>query len=238
MFDSAGPLPCRRPHEGRDMSAGGPLAGVKVLEFASLGPGPMAAMLLADLGAEVLRIERPLAPGKSAARELFAPEFDVTRRSRRIATLDLKRAGAVPAALRLAARADILVEGLRPGVMEKLGLGPDACLAANPRLVYGRMTGWGQYGPLAQTAGHDINYMALSGALAAIGPPQKPVPPLNLVADCGGGAMLLALGVVAALHTARTTGRGQVVDAAMCDGSALMMCMVQSLRAMGDFQLR
>ncbi|MBL8473029.1 MAG: CoA transferase [Rhodocyclaceae bacterium] len=220
------------------MSTGGPLAGIKVLEFASLGPGPMAAMLLADLGAEVLRIERQATPGAPATRELFAPEFDVTRRSRRIATLNLKRPGAIAAALRLAARADVLVEGFRPGVMEKLGLGPNACFAANPRLVYGRMTGWGQFGPLSQTAGHDINYMSLSGALAAIGPPQKPFPPLNLVADAGGGAMLLALGVVAALHAVHATGRGQVVDAAMSDGSALMMSMVQSLKAMGDFQMK
>jgi alpha-methylacyl-CoA racemase len=211
----------------------GPLKGIKVVEFAALGPAPMGAMFLADLGAEVLRIERKRAPG--AADELFDPQLDILARSRRVVALDLKSPAARAAALEFIAAADVVIEGLRPGVMERLGLGPEQALAANPRLVYGRMTGWGQHGPLAQAAGHDINYLSLSGALAAIGTADKPVVPLNLIADCGGGAMLLALGVLAALVEARTSGRGQVVDAAMTDGSALLMTMIYTFKAMGQW---
>ncbi len=214
----------------------GPLHGVKVIEFAALGPCPMAAMILADLGAEVVRIERKPAPGAKPASDLFDPKIDILNRSRRVVTLDLKKPEGLAAARELIAKADILVEGYRPGVMERIGLGPDACLAANPRLVYGRMTGWGQTGPLAHAAGHDINYLSLSGALSAIGEAGgKPVVPLNLVADCGGGAMLLVVGVLAALTEARTSGLGQVVDAAMTDGSALLMTMMYTLKAMGQW---
>ncbi|NML28248.1 CaiB/BaiF CoA transferase family protein [Zoogloea dura] len=214
----------------------GPLHGVKVIEFAALGPCPMAAMILADLGAEVVRIERKPAPGAKPASDLFDPKIDILNRSRRVVTLDLKKPEGLAAARALVAKADILVEGYRPGVMERLGVGPDESLAANPKLVYGRMTGWGQSGPLAHSAGHDINYLSLSGALHAIGEPGgKPVVPLNLVADCGGGAMLLVVGVLAALTEARTSGQGQVVDAAMTDGSALLMTMMYTLKAMGQW---
>mgnify|MGYP001190532346 FL=1 len=214
----------------------GPLHGVKVVEFAALGPCPMAAMILADLGAEVVRIERKPAPGAKPASDLFDPKIDILNRSRRVVTLDLKKPDGLAAAKQLVAGADILVEGYRPGVMERIGLGPDICLEANPRLVYGRMTGWGQSGPLAHAAGHDINYLSLSGALHAIGEPGgKPVAPLNLVADCGGGAMLLVVGVLAALTEARCSGQGQVVDAAMTDGSALLMTMMYTLKAMGEW---
>ncbi|KAB2964763.1 CaiB/BaiF CoA-transferase family protein, partial [Zoogloea sp.] len=214
----------------------GPLHGVKVIEFAALGPCPMAAMILADLGAEVVRIERKPAPGAKPASDLFDPKIDILNRSRRVVTLDLKKPEGLAAARELVAKADILVEGYRPGVMERLGVGPDASLAANPKLVYGRMTGWGQSGPLAHSAGHDINYLSLSGALHAIGGPGgKPVVPLNLVADCGGGAMLLVVGVLAALTEARASGQGQVVDAAMTDGSALLMTMMYTLKAMGQW---
>ncbi|HMV65165.1 MAG TPA: CaiB/BaiF CoA-transferase family protein [Rhodocyclaceae bacterium] len=214
----------------------GPLHGIKVIEFAALGPCPMAAMILADLGAEVVRIERKPAPGAKPASDLFDPAIDILNRSRRVVTLDLKKPEALAAARQLIAGADVLVEGFRPGVMERLGLGPDETLAANPRLVYGRMTGWGQHGPLAQAAGHDINYLSLSGALHAIGEPGgKPVVPLNLVADCGGGAMLLVVGVLAAVLEARQSGRGQVVDAAMTDGSALLMTMMYTFKAMGQW---
>lgn len=214
----------------------GPLHGVKVIEFAALGPCPMAAMILADLGAEVVRIERKPAPGAKPASDLFDPKIDILNRSRRVLTLDLKKPEGLAAVRELVAQADILVEGYRPGVMERLGVGPDESLAANPKLVYGRMTGWGQSGPLAHSAGHDINYLSLSGALHAIGAPGgKPVVPLNLVADCGGGAMLLVVGVLAALTEARTSGKGQVVDAAMTDGSALLMTMMYTLKAMGQW---
>ena len=215
----------------------GPLAGIKVVEFAALGPAPMGAMLLADLGAEVLRILRPDAAAAPSA-ALFAPECDILNRSRRSVCLDLKTAAGRVAALDIVAGADVLIEGFRPGVMERLGLGPDVCLARQARLVYGRMTGWGQDGPLAAQAGHDITYLALSGALHAIGEPGgKPVVPLNLVADCGGGALFLALGVLAALIEAGRSGRGQVVDAAMCDGTAVLMSMIHTLRAMGEWRL-
>ncbi|WP_300441872.1 CaiB/BaiF CoA-transferase family protein [Zoogloea sp.] len=214
----------------------GPLHGIKIVEFAALGPAPMGAMILADLGAEVVRIERKLPPGAKPGSELFDPRLDILNRSRRVVTLDLKKPEGLAAARQLIAGADILIEGFRPGVMERLGLGPDECLGTNPRLVFGRMTGWGQTGPLANAAGHDINYLSLSGALHAIGEPGgKPVVPLNLVADCGGGAMLLVVGVLAALLEARTSGQGQVVDAAMTDGSALLMTMMYTLKAMGEW---
>ena len=214
----------------------GPLQGIRIVEFAALGPAPMGTMLLADLGAEVLRIERKAVASRPTA-ELFDPAIDILNRNRRVVALDLKRPEAIETVLRLVEGADALIEGFRPGVMERLGLGPEVCLARNPRLVYGRMTGWGQSGAFAHAAGHDINYLSLSGALHAIGEPgRKPVVPLNLVADGGGGAMLLALGVLAGLLEARGSGRGQVVDAAMTDGAALLMSMMYTLKAMGQWQ--
>ncbi len=204
----------------------GPLRGLKILEFAGIGPGPFCGMVLADLGADVVRLDR--AEGPAGSRQ------DFLGRGRRSLGLDLKRPEAVAAVLRLVESADALIEGFRPGVMERLGLGPDACLARNPRLVYGRMTGWGQEGPLAQSAGHDINYIALTGALWSIGRPgERPVPPLNLVGDYGGGGMLLAVGVLAALLEAKGSGRGQVVDAAMVDGAALLMAPIYAMMARG-----
>jgi len=217
----------------------GPLHGIKIIEFAALGPAPMGTMLLADLGADVLRIERKPGAGARPTAGLFDPKIDILNRNRRGVAFDLKQPQAIAAVLRLVEGADALIEGFRPGVMERLGLGPEVCLARNPRLVYGRMTGWGQSGPLAHAAGHDINYLSLSGALHAIGEPgRKPVVPLNLVADGGGGAMLLALGVLAGLLEARGSGRGQVVDAAMTDGCALLMSMMYTLKAMGQWQQR
>lgn len=203
----------------------GPLAGLRVLEMAGIGPGPFCGMLLADMGADVVRIDRAEGPPGSPA--------DVTGRGRRSVALDLKRPASIAAVLRLVAGADALIEGFRPGVMERLGLGPEVCHAKNPRLVYGRMTGWGQTGPLAPTAGHDINYIAISGALDAIGTKDAPVPPLNLVGDYGGGGMLLAMGLLAALLHAQRTGQGQVVDAAMSDGAALLMAPIYGMRAAG-----
>jgi alpha-methylacyl-CoA racemase len=208
----------------------GPLKGIKIVEFAGIGPGPFAAMMLSDLGADVIRLERHnrVAPGdKSHA----SP--DLLNRGRRSAGVNLKSAGGVETALRLVERADVLIEGFRPNVMEKLGLGPEPCLARNPRLVYGRMTGWGQDGPLAEAAGHDINYIALAGALEPIGRAgDKPLPPLNLVGDFGGGGMLLAYGVLAALVERQTSGKGQVVDAAMVDGAAILCTMFYAFRHM------
>ena len=209
----------------------GPLQGIKVVEFAGLGPVPFSGMVLSDLGAEVVQINREANAPES---NLFAPEKNIPDRGRRIVRLDLKASADMATALHLIERADMLIEGFRPGVMERLGLGPELCLARNPRLVYGRMTGWGQTGPLAQTAGHDINYLALSGALHAIGRADGgPTPPLNLIADYGGGAMLLLVGLLAALLEAGKSGQGQVVDAAMSDGSALLMAAIYSLKAMG-----
>ena len=203
----------------------GPLSGVKVVEIAGLGPGPFCAMLMADLGADVLRIAKPGVP---------VDPNDITTRSRRQLGLDLRSAEGSAAALALIARADLLIEGFRPGVMERLGLGPEPCLARNPRLVYGRMTGWGQHGPLAHAAGHDINYIAISGALHAIGRAgEAPVPPLNYIGDFGGGGMLLAVGLLAALHEAGRSGRGQVIDAAMSDGSALLSAFMYGFKAAG-----
>ncbi len=202
----------------------GPLAGVKVVEIAGIGPGPFCAMVLADLGAEVIRVDRASAvPDDVPA----GPARDVLNRGRRSIAVDLKTPRGAETVLRLVESADALIEGFRPGVAERLGIGPEAAMAANPRLVYGRMTGWGQDGPYASAAGHDINYIALSGLLHAIGRAgEAPVPPLNLVGDFGGGGMLLALGVVAALLEARSSGEGQVVDAAMVDGAALLGTMV------------
>ena len=201
----------------------GPLAGLKVVEFAGLGPAPMAAMLLADQGATVLRIERTEAVELGMKREL---RHDLLQRNREPLALDLKSAAGRAAALEIVADADALIEGFRPGVMERLGLGPDDCLARNPRLVYGRMTGWGQRGPLAQAAGHDVNYIALTGALHAIGRRgDPPTIPLNLVGDFGGGSLYLAFGLMAALYEVRRSGRGQVVDAGIVDGALSLMTM-------------
>ena len=206
---------------------GGPLSKLKVLEFAGIGPGPFCAMVLGDLGADVIRIARA-GTGPDAR--------DVTTRNRRTIAMDLRAEGAARQVLELLAHADILIEGFRPGVMEKLGLGPDACLRSNPRLIYGRMTGWGQHGPLAHAAGHDINYIAITGALHAIGrPDEAPPPPLNYIGDFGGGGMLLAVGLLAALHETKVSGRGQVVDAAMTDGTALLSAFMYGMKAMGQW---
>ena len=202
-----------------------PLAGIRVIEMAGIGPAPFCGMLLADMGAEVLRIDRPGTPPP--------PPTDITARGKTARPLDLKDAAAIAGLLELVAGADALIEGFRPGVMERLGLGPTACQSRNPRLVYGRMTGWGQTGPWAAMAGHDINYIAISGALDAIGTADAPVPPLNLVGDYGGGGMLLAMGVLAALLHVRGGGPGQVVDAAMSDGAALLMAPIYGMRAAG-----
>jgi alpha-methylacyl-CoA racemase len=206
------------------VGASGPLAGFRIVEIAGIGPGPFACMLLADMGAEVITLDRV-----GARKNLKA----VAVRGRKVVELDLKDKGAIAQVLDLLSHADALVEGFRPGVMERLGLGPDVVLARNPKLVYGRMTGWGQDGPLAQAAGHDINYISVTGALAAIGTKEKPVPPLNLVGDFGGGALYLVVGVLAALLEASKSGKGQVVDTAMCDGAASLMSMFFDLSAMG-----
>jgi alpha-methylacyl-CoA racemase len=221
------------PMKGNDMA--GPLEGLKVVEMAGLGPAPFCAMMLADMGADVVRIERPAAAHVTGA----GGSFDVTARSRRVLALDLKNPAAIEATLALVERADLLVEGFRPGVMERLGLGPEVCMARRPSLVYGRMTGWGQSGPLAQAAGHDINYIAISGALHAIGTPSgPPVVPLNYIGDFGGGAMMLAFGLLCALHHARSSGAGQVVDAAMTDGAALLSAMMYGMHAAGAWSNR
>ncbi len=209
----------------------GPLEGIKVVEIAGIGPGPFCAMLLADLGADVLRVERA---SRVPAEMPSGPHFDLLNRGRRSIGVDLKSPDGAETVLRLLERADALVEGFRPGVMERLGLGPDVCLARNPRLVYGRMTGWGQDGPLASAAGHDINYISLAGALAHIGRAgEKPTPPLNLVGDFGGGGIYLALGILAALLERQRSDRGQVVDAAMVDGAASLMTFIWALWAGG-----
>lgn len=208
----------------------GPLAGLRVIEVAGIGPGPFCAMVLADLGADVVRVDRVASVGAPPD----SARFDVLGRNRRSIAVDLKAPDGAEVVLRLAEGADVLLEGFRPGVAERLGIGPDVCLGRNARLVYGRMTGWGQDGPLAATAGHDITYAAVAGALAHIGRAgQPPTPPLNLVADFGGGGMLLALGVVAALVHAQRGGEGQVVDAAMVDGTALLMAPFFGASAMG-----
>ena len=209
----------------------GPLQGLRVIELAGIGPCPMCAMLLAELGADVVRVDRLTDSGLGIG---MAPEFHLLNRSRPSIAVDLKHPDGVETVLRLVERADVLIEGFRPGVTERLGLGPKDCAARNPRLVYGRVTGWGQDGPLARAAGHDLNYIALTGALNAIGRRgAPPTPPHNLVGDFGGGALYLALGVVAALYEARTSGRGQTVDAAMVDGAASLMTSAYSLRAAG-----
>ncbi len=209
----------------------GPLQGVRVLELAGLGPAPFCGMMLADMGATVLRLDRP---GRPNPGNPLSPELDLMNRGRQSVAVDLKSPEGVGLVLRLVEQSDVLFEGFRPGVVERLGLGPDECLARNPRLVYGRMTGFGQSGDLARRAGHDINYIALSGALDAIGPAGgAPVPPLNVVGDFGGGGMYLAFGIVCALLEAGRSGRGQVVDAAIVDGASSMMTMFHALRARG-----
>jgi alpha-methylacyl-CoA racemase len=210
------------PHSA--IGTSGPLAGYRIVEFAGIGPGPFACMMLADMGAEVITLDRV-----GAKKNLKS----VAGRGRKVVELDLKDETAIGQVLDLLANADALVEGFRPGVMERLGLGPDVVQARNPRLVYGRMTGWGQDGPLALAAGHDINYISVTGALAAIGGKDKPVPPLNLVGDFGGGALYLVVGVLAALLEAKKSGKGQVVDAAMCDGAASLMSMFFDMAASG-----
>lgn len=202
----------------------GPLSGVKIVEFAGLGPTPFAAMTLADMGAEVIRIQRP------HLKHLMGLRYDILDRGRGYVELDLKNADNVQSALSLIKNADALIEGMRPGVMERLGLGPSDVEAINPKCVYGRMTGWGQTGPLSHAAGHDINYIALSGALHAIGPADTPVIPLNLIGDFGGGGMYLAYGIVCALLEASKSGRGQVVDAAITDGTAHLMSMMYAMK--------
>jgi alpha-methylacyl-CoA racemase len=215
----------------------GPLAGIRVIEMVGLGPCPFAAMMLADMGAEVIRIDRKPAPGAPNPFPMLGTKFDVMARGRRSLALDLKHPNAREVVLQLVEQADVLLEGFRPGVMERLGLGPDACRERNRRLVYGRVTGWGQDGPLAQAAGHDLNYIALSGMLHAMGRAEgPPAPPLNLVGDFGGGAMILAFGVVCAVLEARGSGQGQVVDAAMTDGTALLGAMMYGLRAHGSWR--
>jgi alpha-methylacyl-CoA racemase len=209
----------------------GPLSGIKVIEIAGIGPGPYGAMLLADLGADVIRIDRS---GNVLGGDPATPPADLLARGRRSVGVDLKHPDGVATVLDLVAGADALIEGFRPGVMERLGLGPDVCLERNPKLVYGRMTGWGQEGPYAPTAGHDINYIALAGALEPLGRAgEQPTPPINLVGDFGGGGMLLAFGVCAALLEAGRSGQGQVIDAAMVDGAASLMTMTWSFRHMG-----
>ena len=211
----------------------GPLAGHRIIEIAGIGPGPFAAMLLSDLGAEVIRVERAGAVRGAAPDK---PAGDISLRGRRNVAVDLKHPDGVATLLELVESADALIEGFRPGVMERLGVGPDACLERNPRLVFGRMTGWGQDGPYAQAAGHDINYISLAGALAHFGRAgEGPTPPLNMVGDFGGGGMFLALGVVAAILEAKSSGQGQVVDTAMVDGSAVLMTMFWSMKSSGFF---
>jgi alpha-methylacyl-CoA racemase len=211
----------------------GPLAGHRIIEIAGIGPGPFAAMLLSDLGAEVIRVERAAAVRGGAPDK---PAGDISLRGRRNVAIDLKHPDGVATLLELVESADALIEGFRPGVMERLGIGPDVCLERNPKLVFGRMTGWGQEGPYSQAAGHDINYISLAGALAHFGRAgEGPTPPLNMVGDFGGGGMFLALGVVAALLEAKSSGQGQVVDTAMVDGSAVLMTMFWSFKEAGIF---
>ncbi|MCC6709325.1 MAG: CoA transferase [Gammaproteobacteria bacterium] len=215
------------------MAASGPLVGYKVIELAGIGPNPMCAMMLADMGAEVIRVDRVTDAGLGIAMDA---KFSVLDRGRRSIAVDLKQPAGVELVLRLAASADALIEGFRPGVTERLGLGPDECWKRNPKLVYGRVTGWGQFGPLAKAAGHDVNYISLTGAAYAIGKADAPpTPPLNLVGDFGGGGMLLAVGVLAALLEAQKSGKGQVVDAAMTDGASILMAALYGMHASGLF---
>ncbi|MEU3917504.1 CaiB/BaiF CoA-transferase family protein [Streptomyces sp. NPDC029004] len=213
----------------------GPLAGVRVVELAGIGPGPFAAMLLADLGADVVRVDRPGGSGLA-----IDPAYDLTNRNKRSVLVDLKADDGRARVLDLVERADVLIEGYRPGVAERLGVGPEECLERNPRLVYGRMTGWGQEGPLAQRAGHDIAYIAVTGTLGMIGKPDEPpIVPANLVGDYAGGSLYLVVGVLAALHHARTEGgSGQVVDAAIVDGAAHLATMIHGMMAAGGWQDR
>jgi alpha-methylacyl-CoA racemase len=212
----------------------GPLTGVRIIEMSNIGPAPFCAMLLADMGAEVLRVSRLATEDLGFAIE---PRFDLLNRNKQAVAIDLKAPEGVETVRQLVASADMLLEGFRPGVMERLGLGPDVCTAINPRLVYGRMTGWGQQGAMSHLAGHDINYIAMTGALAAIGPRDgAPVPPLNLVGDFGGGALYLAMGMLAALLEARQSGQGQVIDAAMVDGVASLMAMHLGFRQAGIWE--
>ena len=212
----------------------GPLTGIRIIEMAGMGPGPFCGMLLADMGADVVRVERLAASDRGID---FPPRFDLLNRSKRSIAVDLKVAEGKASLLQLIAGADALIEGYRPGVMERLGLGPQDCQRVNPKLVYGRITGWGQDGPLAQAAGHDLNYIALTGALHAIGPADgKPSVPLNLIGDFGGGALYLAMGMLAAILEARQSGQGQVVDTAMVDGVASLMTMQYALKQMGAWK--
>ena len=212
----------------------GPLSGVRVVELAGIGPGPFAAMLLADLGADVVRVDRPGGVGLA-----INTEYDITNRNKRSVIVDLKSADGPARVLDLAARADILIEGYRPGVAERLGVGPEACHARNPKLVYGRMTGWGQEGPLAHRAGHDVAYIALTGTLGMIGnPDEPPAVPANLLGDYAGGSLYLVVGVLAALHHARAGGSGQVVDAAIVDGTSHLAAMIHGMLAAGGWQDR
>lgn len=217
----------------------GPLAGIKIIELSGVGPAPFCAMLLSDLGADVITVHRPAAVGADPVEPVAVMTQGTLGRGRRSIAIDLKHPQGCEVLLDLIKQCDGLIEGFRPGVMERLGLGPEPCLEHNPALVYGRMTGWGQEGPYAMAAGHDINYLALSGVLAHVGRrDERPVPPLNLVADFGGGGMLLAMGICAALLAARTSGGGQVVDAAMVDGSAILMTMMYELMGRGQWDVR
>lgn len=214
----------------------GPLSGLRVIEFVGLGPCPFAAMMLADMGADVIRIERPAKNGATNPYPILGTRFDVMARNRRSLALDLKQPQAVGLLLDLVARAEVLMEGFRPGVMERLGLGPDICMERNPRLVYTRVTGWGQHGPLNRAAGHDLNYLALSGLLPSMGRPgTTPPPPLNLIGDFGAGGMMSAFGIACGVMHARATGQGQVVDSAMLDGCNLLGAMIYGFHAMGHW---
>jgi alpha-methylacyl-CoA racemase len=218
--------------DGTATAAAGPLTGLRVVELAGLGPGPFAAMLLSDMGADVITIDRP-----GGGTSIVPPELDVLRRGRRSVAIDLRSPAGVRATLDLIERADVLIEGYRPGVTERLGIGPEACWERNPRLVYGRMTGWGQDGPLAPTAGHDISYIAITGALHAMGRHgEPPAVPLNLVGDFGGGSLYLVMGVLAALFEAGRSGRGQVVDAAIVDGAASLTGLMHGMLAAGKWR--
>jgi alpha-methylacyl-CoA racemase len=207
----------------------GPLAGIKIIEIKGIGPGPYAGMLLADMGAEVTVVERSSQPGGIG----LPPDFDCNSRGKKSIALNLKTKEGIEALLKLVEKSDAIFEGFRPGVAERLGIGPDPCMARNPKIVYGRITGWGQTGPLAQAAGHDINYISITGSLAAIGREDSPVPPLNLIGDYAGGSHFLVMGMLAALLEAKTSGKGQVINAAITDGSASLMSMFYSMDALG-----
>ena len=221
--------------ETKDKSSTGPLSNLKVVEFAGVGPAPLGAMMLADLGATVLRIDRTEESGLGLGRP---PEFDFALRGRNSVKLNLKDSDDVTIAADLVGQADVLIEGFRPGVMERLGLGPDVCMARNPKLIFARMTGWGQDGPLAGVAGHDLNYIAITGALSMIGRQnQPPTPPLNLVGDFGGGTMPMVIGILAALNDVARSGKGQVIDASIVDGTLCLLGMFFGMRAEGHWNL-